>query len=211
VLDGKRNDIEHTATAYARAWLAPRRPVTGESNPWRVDAMTINGYLGADGIKPFLDADPDAGLFVLAKTSNESSGEFQDLILKDHDHSNFQRMAQLSEEWGKGTAGKSGFSRVGLVVGATFPEVATQLRAVAPSALFLMPGIGAQGAEFHAVALGCRPDGFGAYASASRSVLYSFDAEAAAEEDAWRAVVAEAAEREAKCIKARVLEALGGK
>ncbi|MEO5374443.1 MAG: orotidine-5'-phosphate decarboxylase [Alphaproteobacteria bacterium] len=209
LLDAKRNDIEHTAGAYGRAWLGQTRPLTGEANDWRVDALTINGYLGIDGIRPFLEADPHAGLFVLAKTSNPSSGEFQDLRLADGGGTNFERMAELAESWGRNTIGASGYARIGLVVGATYPEASQRLRRIAPSALFLMPGVGAQGAGFDSVAMGCGgKDGWGAFAASSRSVLYGFDKSLAAGRDTWRDAVKDAARTEAERIRDGVQAAL---
>lgn len=211
ILDAKRNDIAHTASAYGRAWLGDKRPLTGKTNEWRVDAITINGYLGEDGVKPFLEADPHAGLFVLAKTSNPSAGEFQDLILQDGGDANFERMAKLAESWGKNTIGKSGYSRIGLVVGATYPQASHLLREIAPSALFLMPGVGAQGANFDSIAMGCKADGFGAFAASSRSVLYGFDPESANSESSWRKAVMDASEQESRRIVAGIQEAINAR
>lgn len=211
ILDAKRNDIAHTASAYGRAWLGDKRPLTGKTNEWRVDAITINGYLGEDGVKPFLEADPHAGLFVLAKTSNPSAGEFQDLILQDGGDANFERMAKLAESWGKNTIGESGYSRIGLVVGATYPEASRLLREIAPSALFLMPGVGAQGASFDSIAMGCKADGFGAFAASSRSVLYGFDPAFANSESSWRKAVMDASEQEAKMIVIGIQEAINAR
>ncbi|MCB1850936.1 MAG: orotidine-5'-phosphate decarboxylase [Chromatiaceae bacterium] len=211
ILDAKRNDIAHTAEAYGLAWLSRSRPVLGDDNDWRVDALTVNGYLGQDGIQPFLDVDPFAGLFVLAKTSNPSSGEFQDLLLKDEKIMNYEQMALLAKQWGRETIGERGYSRIGLVVGATYPEASKRLRDLAPTALFLMPGVGAQGAGYDSVALGCGKDGFGAYAASSRSVLYGFDPERGANEGNWRLAVVEASSTEAEKIRDGVQQALNEK
>jgi orotidine-5'-phosphate decarboxylase len=201
ILDAKRNDIAHTAKAYGLAWLARSRPLLGDDNDWRVDALTVNGYLGHDGIQPFLEVDFHAGLFVLAKTSNPSSGEFQDLLLKEKDIKNHEQMALLAKEWGGASIGERGYSRIGLVVGATYPQASKRLRELAPTALFLMPGVGAQGAGYDSVALGGGKDGFGAYAASSRSVLYGFDPERGAHEDTWRSAVAKASATEAQEIR----------
>jgi orotidine-5'-phosphate decarboxylase len=145
---------------------------------------------------------------VLAKTSNPSSGEFQDLLLKDEEIMNHEQMALLAKEWGRETIGERGYSRIGLVVGATYPEASSRLRDLAPSALFLMPGVGAQGAGYDSVALGCGKDGFGAYAASSRSVLYGFDPERGADAGAWRSAVAEASRTEAEKIRDGIREAV---
>jgi|GEM_PF-36086 len=208
ILDAKRNDIAHTAKAYGLAWLSHSRPSLGDDNDWRVDALTVNGYLGHDGIQPFLDVDPYAGLFVLAKTSNPSSGEFQDLLLKEEEIMNHERMALLAKEWGKETIGERGYSRIGLVVGATYPEASRQLRDLAPTALFLMPGVGAQGAGYDSVALGGGKDGLGAYAASSRSVLYGFDPKRGADAGVWQSAVAKASNTEAEKIRDGVREAM---
>ncbi|MEO5345739.1 MAG: orotidine-5'-phosphate decarboxylase [Magnetococcus sp. YQC-9] len=173
LLDGKRNDVAHTARAYAIAWLAREHPLFSTPNPWRADALTINGYLGSDGVLPFQEVNPEAGLFVLAKTSNPSSGELQDLELTSGD-TVAERMALLAEAWGERSIGTHGFSNVGIVVGATYPKTAGRLRALAPHALFLMPGIGAQGGSLEAVTRAAGFNGVGAYAAASRGVMYPF-------------------------------------
>jgi len=176
ILDAKRNDIAHTAEAYAQAWLSPFRTIPPSQNPCLVDAMTINGYLGKDGIKPFLEMNRDSGLFVLAKTSNPSSGDLQDLLLADG-QTVYAKMAHLANQWGKTEIGKSGYSRVGLVVGATYPEATRQLREIAPQALFLMPGVGVQAGSLKSIAIGSGTYKLGAYATASRTILYHYKPE----------------------------------
>jgi orotidine-5'-phosphate decarboxylase len=176
ILDAKRNDISHTAEAYAKAWLSPLRSFPPSPNPWQADAMTINGYLGKDGVLPFLEANRDAGLFVLVKTSNSSSSDLQDVPLADG-QTVYAKMAHLTHLWGQTEVGASGYSRVGLVVGATYPEAAKQLRSVAPQAIFLMPGIGAQAGSLDSITVGAGPDKLGAYAAVSRGILYHYKPE----------------------------------
>ena len=211
ILDGKRNDIGHTAGAYGQAWLADELPFIGKANPARADAVTINGYLGSDGIHPFLQAKEGAGLFVLGKTSNPSSGELQDHHLKDSGLTVYETMASLCHDWGESNLGASGFSRVGLVVGATYPEVAARIRQIAPNSLFLMPGVGAQGAGVEGIVLGSREDGHGAYASSSRGIMYSFDKAAGADASNWRIAVSSAAAREAGKLRDAIRTALGNR
>lgn len=176
IIDAKRNDIAHTAGAYATAWIAPTHPIFKTPNLWQSDAITINGYLGRDGIDPFLAANGDAGLFVLAKTSNPSSGELQDLALASGE-TVAEKMASLAQIWGEPVRGERGYSNIGIVVGATYPELSARLRSLAPNAPFLMPGIGAQGGSLDAITAASGKDGVGAYAASSRGVMYPFKPE----------------------------------
>jgi uridine monophosphate synthetase len=161
LLDAKRNDVESTAQAYARAAF----------EQWGVDALTVNPYLGADGVMPFL-AHADRGVFVLCRTSNPSAPEVQDWAQGGEPL--YQHVARLAETWAQGR-------QVGLVVGATYPEVLAEIRALAPQAWFLVPGVGAQGGELQAaVRAGLRADGLGLIVNASRSILYAPDPRAAA-------------------------------
>ena len=139
LLDAKRGDIGSTADGYARAYLEPGAPC-------EVDALTLSPYLGRDSLEPFVERAElyGRGLFVLAKTSNPGSGDLQDLELKDglvHEAVT-RRLAELGERL-RGPA--TGWSSLGLVVGATYPEQAEHLRDLAPSSLFLVPGNGRQG------------------------------------------------------------------
>ncbi len=164
IADAKRNDIGATSEAYARAYLAP-------GADFEADFLTVNGYLGIDGVKPFLELckENKKGMFILVKTSNPSSGQIQDMPCGDK--TVYEAMAQLVAEWGEPLIGASGYSPVGAVVGATYPDQSTQLRGRMPHSLFLVPGYGAQGAT-GADLRGCfGPDGFGAVVNASRSLL----------------------------------------
>ncbi len=116
IIDAKRNDIAHTAGAYAKAWIGAKHPIFNTPNLWQSDAITINGYLGVDGIDPFLKENSEAGLFVLVKTSNPSSGDLQDLPLATGE-SVAEKMAALTHEWGQQVIGSSGYSSIGMVVG----------------------------------------------------------------------------------------------
>ena len=177
ILDGKRNDVSHTAGAYATAWLAPQHPVfENTANPWQADAITLNGYLGSDGVQPFIKCNQNAGLFILCKTSNASSGELQDLTLQEGS-TVAEKMATLSHQWGQNNIGQQGYSNIGMVVGATYPKEAAIMRQKAPQALFLMPGIGAQGGSLDAIVAAAGKQGIAAYASSSRGILYPFQAE----------------------------------
>ncbi|MBF0629091.1 MAG: orotidine-5'-phosphate decarboxylase [Magnetococcales bacterium] len=208
ILDGKRNDVAHTARAYAIAWLAPEHPVFKTPNPWRADALTINGYLGRDGVVPFLETNRDAGLFVLAKTSNPSSGDLQDLELTSG-QTVADTMARLADTWGQDSIGSSGYSNVGIVVGATYPETAARLRQLAPRALFLMPGIGAQGGSLQAITAAAGAQGVGAYAASSRGVMYPFQPEELADAD-WQSSLVQRVAEAARSLQEAVNGAMNG-
>lgn len=164
IADGKRNDIGQTCEAYAEAYLGIEKPI---------DALTVNPYLGSDGITPFIERckKNDRGIFVLVKTSNKSSGELQDLPTGDeavHEH-----VAQLVEGWSTRCLGDTGFSSVGAVVGATYPEELKYLRTLMPHCIFLIPGYGAQGGTAADVKHGFLQGGTGAIVNASRSIVFA--------------------------------------
>lgn len=145
IIDGKRNDIGSTMTAYAVAHLGDVE-VEGEVyTPFGGDALTVNGYLGTDGISPLTDicVKKDAGIFVLVKTSNPSSGELQDRSLEGRPL--YAAMGEMCEKWGESCMGELGYSAVGAVVGATYPEQLAEMRKAMPHTFLLVPGYGAQG------------------------------------------------------------------
>lgn len=177
ITDGKRNDIGTTMEAYAAAHLG-LVDVDGESYaPFDGDALTVNGYLGADGIKPLLPIckERDRGIFVLCKTSNPSSGELQDKLLDGE--ALYARMGDLCEAWGADTIDESGYSAVGAVVGATYPAQLGELRARLPHTYFLVPGYGAQGGGAADVAPAFDKDGMGAIVNSSRGILCAWKKE----------------------------------
>lgn len=173
--DAKRNDIGHTAQAYADGHIGVVK--IGENSEravFNVDAITINPYLGIDGIKPFIDsaAKYGKGIFILVKTSNPSSTELQDLFLNEKEIRLYEYVATFVNKWGKALIGLRGYSSVGAVVGATFQKHAKALRKIMPNTIFLVPGYGAQGASAKDI-VGCfNKDGYGAIISASRSIIY---------------------------------------
>lgn len=134
--------------------------------------MTVNPYLGTDGITPFVDAATanDKDIFVLVRTSNPSSSELQELELASGERV-YEHVADLVEGWGAETIGKNGYSRVGAVVGATHPEEGKALRARMPHTFFLVPGYGAQGGTAQGVAGMFDRDGMGALVNSSRGVI----------------------------------------
>lgn len=174
ILDVKRNDIGSTAEAYSRAYLG-KVEIEGElfdANP--VDSITVNPYLGTDGIAPFVNDCKEYGksIFTLVKTSNPSSGELQDLM--NDDKKIYERVAELVNGWGSEVIGKSGYSSVGAVVGATYPEQAEILRKLMPKAYFLVPGYGAQGGNAKDVAKSFNDDGLGAIVNSSRGIMCAY-------------------------------------
>lgn len=173
IADAKRNDIGATATAYATGILGNTEIIDGTSPAmFGVDCITVNGYLGTDGIKPFIDVckEQGKGIFALVRTSNPSAGDLQDLELKDGRHV-YDAMADMVNEWGKDLVGEFGFSSVGAVVGATWPEQAVELRKRMPNNLILVPGYGAQGAGADAAVASFTKDGKGSIVNASRSLM----------------------------------------
>ena len=183
ITDGKRNDIGATMEAYTSAHLGSVRIGECEYEPFGADALTVNGYLGTDGISPLLNVcrANDKGIFVLCKTSNPSSGEFQDLLIDGVPL--YARMGDKCEEWGADTVGQFGYSAVGAVVGATYPEQLTELRKRMPHTMFLVPGYGAQGGGAQGIAGGFDENGLGAIVNSSRAILCAYKKEGCDERD----------------------------
>ena len=166
-VDAKRNDIGPTAEAYSSAFLSP--------GGFDVDALTVNPYLGIDGVKPFID---DAikygkGIFVLVKTSNPSSGDFQDKILESGERL-YEAVGKQVRQWGEGTEGKRGYGIVGAVVGATYPEQAKVLRKIMPKSIILVPGYGAQGGGAREAIPNFNGDGQGAIVHSARGIIFAY-------------------------------------
>ncbi len=174
VLDVKRSDIGSTAEAYAQAFLGSMKVGAETLEPWGADAVTVNPYLGSDGLTPFIQIAraSSRGLFVLVKTSNPSSGEIQDL--KAEGRAISERVATWLGGRAGDLAGESGYSSLGAVVGATYPEELARLRNLMPSNIILIPGYGAQGGAAKDVKPGLNADGLGAVVNASRSVIFAY-------------------------------------
>jgi len=182
ILDGKRGDIGSTAEGYAKAYL---------TSDWLdADALTVNGYLGTDGIKPFLDT--GRMIFVLGKTSNPSSGELQDLLVGGD--AVYEKMALLCEKWGSVGEGVAppAYSNCGIVVGATYPEQLKRIRKRAPHTFFLVPGYGAQGGDAASLKGAFDENGEGAIVNSSRAILYAYQKEGCDEKDFGQAARREA-------------------
>jgi orotidine-5'-phosphate decarboxylase len=187
ILDGKRNDIGSTASAYAEAAFGV----------WEADAVTVNPYLGEDAVQPFLIAArrSQAGVFVLVRTSNPGAGLFQDLECAGK--AVYRHVGAAVANWAAENLGACGLGDVGAVVGATYPAELALLRRDMPGVIFLVPGYGAQGASAADTAGAFRPDGLGAVVNSSRGVLFPFQPDdpawEARVEAACRAAVAELA------------------
>lgn len=193
ITDGKRNDIGTTMQAYAVAHLGSVEVGSKRCTPFGGDALTVNPYLGSDGIRPLLDTceDEDKGIFVLVKTSNPSSGELQDQIFEGGE-SLYETVGHYCEEWGDSLPGKYGYSGVGAVVGATYPEQLFELRRDLTHTFFLVPGYGAQGGGAKDVAPAFDSNGLGAVVNASRSILCAWQKTDAPEQDYAKAAAQEA-------------------
>jgi orotidine-5'-phosphate decarboxylase len=178
IVDGKRNDIGSTAEHYAQAWLGAAPGFSGNlpAGP-KGDWLTVNAYLGSDGVKPFLG---HGAVFVLVKTSNPGSGEFQGLKLASGE-ANMEAMAKLVRTWGEGRQGACGLNDVGAVVGATWPAEARRLRELMPDTVFLVPGYGAQGGSAADALAGLRPDGRGCVINSSRAIIGAWEKPKAAD------------------------------
>ena len=174
IADAKRNDIASTAEAYAKAFLGEAELENGSIPVFDADILTVNPYLGTDGIAPFLNENPKKGIFVLVKTSNPSSSELQDLKLEDG-RAVYEAVGDLVLRWGQGTAAFNGWSRVGAVVGATYPEQGAALRRRMTNTFFLLPGYGAQGAKGKDIAAMFDKTGRGAIVNSSRAILNAWE------------------------------------
>lgn len=148
IADIKRGDIGSTAEGYSNAFIG-KTPVGDQKiSIYDVDFITVNPYLGIDGVKPFINdcKEYGKGIFILVKTSNKSSGELQDLKL-ENGKTIYEKVAELVNTWGKDLVGEYGYSSVGAVVGATYPIQIEELREIMPNTYFLIPGYGAQRRE----------------------------------------------------------------
>ncbi len=172
--DAKRNDIGSTAEAYANGHLGEVPLFDEMTKVLDTDALTVTPYLGSDGIKPFTDVclEYGKGIFVLVRTSNPSSDEIQGQALGDHLMD--EHVATLVEGWGRELIGESGFSSVGAVVGATYPEEARVLRNLMPNQIFLVPGYGAQGGGAEDVKPCFHDNGTGAIVNSSRDIIFAY-------------------------------------
>ena len=204
ITDAKRNDIGTTMEAYATAHLGRVRVGSAEFEPFLGDALTVNGYLGGDGIKPLVNIcrENDKGFFVLVKTSNPSSGELQDKIIDGM--TVYEIMGNMCEQWGRELNGVYGYSGVGAVVGATYPEMLTELRKKLPSTFFLIPGYGAQGAGAKDIVGAFDKNGLGGIVNSSRGIMCAYQKQKCDERQ-----YAEAARREAIRMRDEIMGYVG--
>ena len=176
IADGKRGDIDVSARAYASAFLGETETPAGPLPGLGADALTINPLLGGDSLAPFVDvARPRGrGLFVLTRTSNPGSRDLQEQALAGGGDVS-TRVAAMIAELGEAGTGESGLSDVGAVVGATAPERLEELRALLPAAIFLLPGVGAQGGRVEDLAPAFSPGPGGGLVTVSRGIVFAHE------------------------------------
>ncbi|MBI5152279.1 orotidine-5'-phosphate decarboxylase [Candidatus Peregrinibacteria bacterium] len=191
IADAKRGDIGTTAEAYAKAFLGKVDVGAefggAETEIFGADSITVVPYFGFDGIKPFIEEckKNGKGMFILVKTSNKTAGDLQDLIVEKENATAeksgnagqpvYKIMAQYVESWGANDIGENGYSCVGAVVGATYPQQVVELRKIMPHTIFLVPGYGAQGGTAKDVE-GCfNKDGLGAIVNSSREIIFAYE------------------------------------
>jgi len=175
--DIKRGDIGSTSAAYAAGHIGKVTIGSNTYEPFGEDFVTVNPYLGTDGIKPFVDVckENDKGLFILVKTSNPSSGEFQDRLIDGRPL--YEHMGEKVAEWGADCM-SGDYSNIGAVVGATYPEQGKILRKLMPKTFILVPGYGAQGGKGKDLAYFFNEDGLGAIVNSSRGIIAAYKQEA---------------------------------
>ena len=175
--DIKRGDIGSTSAAYATGHIGKVTIGSNTYEPFGEDFVTVNPYLGTDGIKPFVDVckENDKGLFILVKTSNPSSGEFQDRLIDGRPL--YEHMGEKVAEWGADCM-SGDYSNIGAVVGATYPEQGKILRKIMPKTIILVPGYGAQGGKGKDLAYFFNEDGLGAIVNSSRGIIAAYKQEA---------------------------------
>lgn len=175
--DIKRGDIGSTSAAYATAHLGKLQVGSKCYTVFNEDFSTVNPYLGSDGVKPFIEVcqEENKGIFVLVKTSNPSSGEFQDRIIEGRPL--YEHVGEKVAQWGEEHMG-DGYSYVGAVVGATYPEMGRVLRKLMPKTFILVPGYGAQGGKGKDLVPFFNSDGLGAIVNSSRGIIAAYKQEA---------------------------------
>ncbi len=175
--DIKRGDIGSTSAAYASGHLGKVQVGSKCYTAFNEDFATVNPYLGSDGVKPFLEVcrEEGKGLFILVKTSNPSSGEFQDRLIDGRPL--YELVGEKVAQWGREHMGES-YSYIGAVVGATYPEMGKILRKIMPKTFILVPGYGAQGGKGKDLAHFFNEDGYGAIVNSSRGIIAAYKQEA---------------------------------
>lgn len=175
--DVKRGDIGSTSAAYATGHLGKVQVGANTYSLFDEDFATVNPYLGTDGIKPFIDVckEEKKGLFILVKTSNPSSGEFQDRLIDGRPL--YEWVGEQVAKWGEDHMGDE-YSYIGAVVGATYPEMGKILRKVMPKSYILVPGYGAQGGTAEGLKPYFNEDGLGAIVNSSRGIICAYKQDA---------------------------------
>ena len=175
--DIKRGDIGSTSAAYAVGHLGKVQVGSKCYVPFDEDFATVNPYLGSDGVKPFIEVckEENKGLFVLVKTSNPSSGEFQDQLVNGRPL--YELVGEKVAQWGEEHMGDAGYSYIGAVVGATYPEMGAVLRKLMPKTFILVPGYGAQGGKGKDLVNFFNEDGLGAIVNSSRGIIAAYKQE----------------------------------
>ena len=175
--DIKRGNIGSTSAAYAVGHLGKVQVGSKCYVPFDEDFATVNPYLGSDGVKPFIEVckEENKGLFILVKTSNPSSGEFQDQLVNGRPL--YELVGEKVAEWGEDHMGGSGYSYIGAVVGATYPEMGAVLRKLMPKTFILVPGYGAQGGKGKDLVNFFNEDGLGAIVNSSRGIIAAYKQE----------------------------------
>lgn len=175
--DIKRGDIGSTSAAYATAHIGKVTVGSKTYSPFQEDFVTVNPYLGTDGVKPFVDVckEEKKGIFILVKTSNPSSGEFQDRLIDGRPL--YEHVGEKVAQWGADCMGDS-YSYIGAVVGATYPEMGRVVRKIMPKSFILVPGYGAQGGTAEDLVPFFNEDGLGAIVNSSRGIIAAYKQEA---------------------------------
>ena len=206
--DVKRGDIGSTSAAYAVGHLGKVTVGSKSYYGFNEDFATVNPYLGSDGIKPFLEVckEEKKGLFILVKTSNPSSGEFQDQLIDGKPL--YELVGSKVAEWGEECMGDS-YSYIGAVVGATYPEMGKVLRKVMPKSFILVPGYGAQGGKAADLVHYFNADGLGAIVNSSRGIIAAYKQEKYAKYGAEN--FAEASRQAVIDMREDIMGALGAK
>lgn len=205
--DSKRNDIGSTAALYAKGHIGQPPLITGTAPAVSSDFITVSPYMGSDTINPFIEECKinDKGIFVLVRTSNSSAQEYQESIVDGLPL--YQKIAKDMQKIADSYCGERGFSPVGAVVGATWPQESETLRNLMPNIFFLVPGFGAQGATAEDVMSAFNSDGWGAVINSSRGIIFAYQAEKykdliGAEKDFTKASVAAVEEMKGELLAA---------
>lgn len=189
ILDAKRNDIGSTAEAYANAYIGKTKIFGEDKMTFGADALTVSPFLGRDSLLPFVDVckENGTGIFILVKNSNAGSGDFQD-VKNAEGVPMYEAIAKMVADIGTDCIGESGYSSIGAVVGATYPEEAQKLRTLMPKSIILVPGYGAQGGSAKDTVSCFNSDMLGAIVNSSRGITFNGDVSDMTREDYSNAV-----------------------